>query len=434
MKLLQYISLAVNTLSVFSISSYYFFKYKLNFITSNNAIISVCNSFLHKNYLFTKVVQWGVQEVYNGANIKENDELKSYFSVFSNSVPYTQHELHASLSCIKNIIEFAESRNDELVLENDNIPTNSGSVALLFKARLNDVPVIIKVLRPNIKKRIENDINAVLCFFNNIFIKTFIGYYVKLNFKTFIEHNSESLLNQCDFGSEVNNAVLFKDKLKNKKNIIIPHVYKHFTEAYHEVIVMEYLDGPIAKNVSIEEIKKHCKMLQTFFFESLFRFNILHGDFHLGNIIIVNDTTVGIIDFGIVFKLTEKLSNTLFDIVFMITSLNNDNDSDNNKKFYKLMKTVIRLICSNESHHTLIYENLKNDKELLNAMYIKQFSATFIIAVINKIMSLQNIELRPKICQLFLTTMSGLHTIEYVNDNMSLECLMHSFINRSIKI
>ena len=219
--------------------------------------------------------------------------------------------------------------------------------------------------------------------------------------------------------------------MKNKKNILIPHVYKHFTEAYDEVIVMEYLDGPIAKNVPLEEIKKHHKMLQTFFFESLFRYNILHGDFHLGNIIIVNDTTVGIIDFGIVFNLTDELSNTLFDIIFMVISLNNGNDSDNNKKFYKLMKSFIRFICSNESQHTLIYENLKNDKELF---YVKQFSATVIITVINKIMSLQNIELKPKICQLFLTTMSGLHTIEYVNDNMSLECLTHSFINRSIKI
>lgn len=164
MKLLQYVNLFLNTLSIFSTSTYHFIKYKLNFTTSNNAVISVCNSLIHKNYLFTKVVQWGVQEVYSDANIQGNDELKSYFSAFSNSVPYTQHELHASLLSIKNVTDFAKSRNDELVIENDNIPINSGSVAIIFKARLNDTPVIIKVLRPNIRKRIEDDIQAVLFF------------------------------------------------------------------------------------------------------------------------------------------------------------------------------------------------------------------------------------------------------------------------------
>ena len=79
--------------------------------------------------------------------------------------------MHASLSCIKNVTDFAKSRNDELVIENDNIPINSGSVAIIFKARLNDMPVIIKVLRPNIRKRIEDVIQAVLFFFDNLYKK-----------------------------------------------------------------------------------------------------------------------------------------------------------------------------------------------------------------------------------------------------------------------
>ena len=147
----------------------------------------------------------------------------------------------------------------------------------------------------------------------------------------------------------------------------------------------------------------------------------------------VSDTTIGVIDFGIVFNLTDELSNTLFDIVFMVISLNTGNDSDDNKIFCKLMKTCIRIVCSDERQHKCIYENIKNDKELLDVTRAK-FSANLLISVINKIMTLQNVDLKPNMCQLILTTMSGLHTIEYVNDNMSLQCIMHSFINRSIKI
>jgi predicted unusual protein kinase regulating ubiquinone biosynthesis (AarF/ABC1/UbiB family) len=420
----QYIKLALNTVIIFSTSTYHFIKYKLHLTTSNNAVISVCNSLVHKNYLFTKVVQWGVQEVYSAANIQGNDELKSYFSAFSNSVPYTQYELHASLSSIKNVTDFANSRNDKLVVENDNIPINSGSVAIIFKARLNDIPVVIKVLRPNIRKRIEHDIKAVLFFFDNLFIRKCIEHYIKLNFKTFIEQNSEILLNQCDFISEVNNALLFKDNLKNKKNIIIPSVYKHFTEAYSEVIVMEYIDGPVAKNVPLELLKTNFETLQSFFFESLFRYNVMHGDFHLGNIIITKNNTIGIIDFGIVYTLTNDMSDQLFNVLFLSLNL------ENNKL---LLRTIVRFLCLDVDNHDATYKKLVNNKEI-NEILSSYFNANEIIKIINMIMSDESLGLHQEVCRLFLATMSGLQTIEYVNENKSLAFLIKSYMQRSIQM
>ena len=154
-------------------------------------------------------------------------------------------------------------------------------------------------------------------FFDNAFVKMILKYYTTVNFKRFIENNRDLLLNQCDFELEVNNALLFKNNLKNKKNIVIPHVYKHFTDACNEIIIMDYLDGPVAKNVPPYQLRKHFETIRSLFFESLFRHNTLHGDFHLGNIIIVNENTIGIIDFGIVYTVTNEISNGLFDILFL---------------------------------------------------------------------------------------------------------------------
>lgn len=430
MKPLQYFNFVLNTVSIFYTSTYQFIKYKLNLATFNDAVISVCDSLIHKNYLFTKIVQWGVQEIYSDANIQDNDELKSYFSVFSNSVPYAQHELHTSLLSIKNVTDFAKSRNDELIVENDNIPINSGSVAIVFKARLNHMPVIIKVLRPNIRKRIEDDIKAVLFFFDNIFIRKIIENYIKLTFNKFIQDNSESLLNQCDFINEVNNALLFKDNLKNKKNIIIPHIYKHFTEAHNEVIVMEYIHGPIAKNVPLELLKQNIETLQSFFFESLFRYNILHGDFHLGNIIITENNMIGIIDFGIVYNLTHNMSDQLFNMLFLCLNLKK-------KKYF--LRAMIRFLSFNDicdaNYKKLLKELLKDNE--INELLSYNFTANAIIKLINKLMSLMSylgLELKKDVCRLVLATMSGLQTIEYVNDNKSLDCLIHSYMKRSIQM
>ena len=424
----------IKMFNIFSYSLYNAVKYKLHFCTFEDAIISACNSLTHENYIFTKVIQWGIQEIYNDANIKDNDNLKNYFSTFSNKVPYTPHELQHSISVIKNVMQYAGSRNETLIFENDDYtPVNSGTVSLVFKAQLNNVPVIIKILRPNIKNKIKEDIDVLLHLFGNPVIKKIVECYIKLNFKKFIENNTDILLRQCDFHNEVKNALIFKSNLINKKNIVVPCIYTHFTETFNEVIIMEYLEGPIAKNVPLEKLRKNIEPLQSFFFDSLFRHNVLHGDFHLGNIIIMDDgNKIGIIDFGIVHFLTDEDSNKLFDIMFLTTSNNNNNNNVNT--FYNILKISIRFVCSDKNQHERIYEQVSQDKELESLIRYNDYSTNMIIKIINKIMSLENVELKTNVCKLFLSSMSGLQTIEYVNNNMNMSNLTKTFMSKSIKM
>ena len=404
-------------------------KYKLRFMTLEDAVISTCNSLTRSNYMFTKVIQWGVQEIHHKVNIKDNDKLKKYFSAFSNNVPYTPHELEHSVSFINNsVIKYANSKGDELAIERgDYNPMNSGSIALVFKARLNHIPVVIKILRPNIINKIKEDVDVLLHFFDNIIVKKLIGSYIKINFKNFIINNIDIFLNQCDFTSEVKNALIFKNNFKNKKHIIVPNVYAHFTEKLNEIIIMDYLDGVIAKDVPPESLTNYFEPLQSFFFESLFRYNILHGDFHLGNIIIMNGgDDIGIIDFGIVYSLTDEISNDLFDIMFLCLN------SDKIKNLYTILKISIRFVCSSKDQHESIFEIMKQDDEFESMIRCNDWSGNLLIKLINKLMSLENVDLKPKICQLFLSTMSGLETIERTNNNKSLAILTKSFINKNI--
>ena len=197
---------------------------------------------------------------------------------------------------------------------------------------------------------------------------------------------------------------------------------------------MEYLEGPVAKNVPLENLRKNVEPLQSFYFESLFRYNVLHGDFHLGNIIIMDDgNKIGIIDFGIVHFLTDEDSNKLFDIMFLSLSTTNNNNNNLNT-FYNILKVSIRFICSDKNQHKRIYEQLNQDKELEALIRHNDYSANLLIKIINKIMSLENVELKSNVCELFLSTMSGLQTMEYVNNKMNLTDLTKSFTNRSIKM
>ena len=443
MNILYKIKKLLNVATIFSISCYNIAKYKFCFATFEDAVISLCNSLTSNNYIFTKVIQWGVQEIYhedningndingndiNGNDINGNDKLKNYFSTFSNNVPYTQDELEYSVSFIKNVTQYTSSRNDELVV--DYAPINSGSVALVFKAHLNNSPVVIKILRPNIRNKIKQDIDVLLEFFDNIFIRNLIWCYIKINFKQFILNNTENLLNQCNFHDEVKHILLFKNNLKNKKNIVVPDVYTHYTETFNEIIIMEFLDGPIAKNVPLDKLKNCLEPLQSFFFDSLFRYKLLHGDFHLGNIIVMNDgDKIGIIDFGIVHFLTDDASNQLFDIMFLSLK------SQDIKNFYAILKLIIRFICYHKRHeYEKIFEMLKKDKEVEYLIRSTDFSSNTILKMINKIMSLEDIEVKQTAYTLFLSAMSGLQTVEYVNDNKPLTILTRVYMDKSIHI
>lgn len=413
--------------------SYNIIKYKLRFITFNDAVITICNSLTDKNYLFTKVIQWGIQEVHDQYNIKDNHELQNYFKNFSSNVPYTLCELQYSISLLNNAVEYAKSRNEDMVIENDFKPINSGTIALVFKGKLNNAPIVIKILRNNIEERIHKDIYEIMYFIDNAFVNKIFRYYnIKLNFKTFFINNYDLLLKQCDFNQEADNCLLFKTNLKNKNNVVIPRVYKHFTDFSNKIIVMDYICGRVAKDVPIEEFKRCVITLQTFFFESLFMYNILHGDFHLGNIILIRDKdnddnnviNVGIIDFGIVYKLTQKVSNELFDIIFSAIDSN---------KIDTMLKLMIRMICPVKGEHEAILNVLKHDKDVL-VLQKNDFSANTIMACLKKVTSLENISLDSNICSLIFCVMSGLQTVEYVNDNKSLLFLTKAYINRSIKL
>ena len=78
-------------------------------------------------------------------NIKDNHELQNYFKHFSSNVPYTLCELQYSISLLNNAVEYAKSRNEDMVIENDFKPINSGTVALVFKGKLNNTPIVIKI-------------------------------------------------------------------------------------------------------------------------------------------------------------------------------------------------------------------------------------------------------------------------------------------------
>ena len=166
MNFIDYIKKTIKITNIILTTSYHIIIYKLNLKTYNDTVINICNSLVNQSYIFIKVIQWGLQNVYD---LNFDQSVINYFNTFSNNVPYSPLELKQSILSIHKAVNYASYNNNTLEIENNYIPINSGSVALVYKGVLNGKPVIIKVLRPNIKNNIVQDVKYIHFFQQSIY-------------------------------------------------------------------------------------------------------------------------------------------------------------------------------------------------------------------------------------------------------------------------
>ena len=70
------------------------------------------------------------------------------------------------------------------------------------------------------------------------------------------------------------------------------------------------------------------------------------------------------------------------------------------------------MICLDEKKHEEIFIKIKNDRELMDIYLNLKYTGSVFISSINKIMSMDGVELNVYMCNLLLSLMSSLQTIE----------------------
>jgi predicted unusual protein kinase regulating ubiquinone biosynthesis (AarF/ABC1/UbiB family) len=152
-----------------------------------------------------------------------------------------------------------------------------------------------------------------------------------MNICDIFEENREIMRGQLDFKNEIDNIDVFYDKFKDVKDVCIPRVYSYFTEANPNAIVMDYIEGVRLENVCAEDKDEYSKILSKFNIKSVFYDSIYHADLHSGNIIFMKEPSdtnashtlkIGIIDYGIIGKLTREEQNIFFNFFKILVSRN----------------------------------------------------------------------------------------------------------------
>ena len=400
--------------SCMGIYAKYYILYKCSKKTTenyNNIVIRFAGELGEKNIFFTKIFQ-GIS---NNANNKlMNKELFNYFISYTDNVKYYENEI--DYRGLFELINIAKHNGDELVIHGSEKcePIKSGVIAVVYKATLNGKQVIVKYRRKNIVEKFDKSMNELELLAN---ITKKLPYLCNLNIYDIFEENREIMTGQLDFANEVENIQVFYDKFKNVKDICIPYVYSYFTEANPNAIVMEYIEGVRLENVCEDDRDKYSKILSKFNIKSVFYDSLYHADLHSGNVIFmkekdtqgINDVLkIGVIDYGIIGKLTREEQNIFFNFFKILVSRN----------YEKLAKYIVTHLSeqlekgekgekhdkSNENKESLAAKNEKLIKDVYDVCYntlsVKQiFFGGQEIYEVNKILKTEGLTFSKFFCR-----------------------------------
>lgn len=197
----------------------------------------------------------------------------------------------------------------------EEVPLASASIAQVHKATLPDGQVVVvKVQRPSIAKRIDSDLN----------ILHFLARQVERNLPDLammdpagiVSEFERAIRKELDFRNERRNMAQFSKNFEDFEGLRAPLVYPEYCTA--KVLTMEFIDGvkvtQAAEKLDADPYVVAPRMLQALF-KMVFKDSLFHGDLHPGNILILADSTIVLIDFGLVGRLTRQQSDDILDIL-----------------------------------------------------------------------------------------------------------------------
>jgi ubiquinone biosynthesis protein len=212
---------------------------------------------------------------------------------------------------IAQIVKSLGAHPDQLFAHFERVPVASASIAQVHFARLKDgKEVAVKVLRPGMKKLIDEDV--ALMHIAAEWIGRIWADSKRLKPKEVVGEFDKYLHDELDLMREAANASQLRRNFADSTLLLVPEMYWDFCS--NSVIVMERMYGiPVSQIDRLAAAGVDLKKLSSdgveIFFTQVFRDGFFHADMHPGNILVsVAPETFGryiALDFGIVGTLND---------------------------------------------------------------------------------------------------------------------------------
>ena len=219
-----------------------------------------------------------------------------------------------------NIIEEQFGRKIESIFQNFGEPIAAASIAQVHFAEIKEgeknIPVAVKILRPNIIETIDNEMNRLDWLTG--FLENF-SELKRLQLNSVIKKAKEIIRFELDLRYEAAAASELKENTKNDHSFYVPEI--HWEYVTKKVLTIERIDGTPADKIEILKEKKVdlvkvANSLIVNFLNQAIRDGYFHADLHQGNLFIGENNNLIAVDFGIMGRLDKKNRRFLAEIIF----------------------------------------------------------------------------------------------------------------------
>jgi len=196
-------------------------------------------------------------------------------------------------------------------------PIAAASIGQVYRAQLPDgSPVVVKVKRPGLDDTVAVDL-SVLEELGKV-VETRTSWGAEYHVQELVGEFSGRLREELDFRIEARNAHSIAAALPDNSRIYVPQVYDELTTS--RVLVMEWIDGTSVRDVvwadgQAAARKKLADYLLRTFLEQMLKDGVFHADPHPGNVMLLGDGRLALIDFGAAGRLDPVEQASLRDMM-----------------------------------------------------------------------------------------------------------------------
>jgi len=226
------------------------------------------------------------------------------------------------------LVEDLGAEPDEVFRDFDPTPLAAASIAQVHRASLpSGEPVVLKIRRPGLRAKAEADLRLLARLAEQA--EQHVPEVARFQPKNLVRELSRSLRAELDLRVEAGNAERLRAKLPDGSCIVIPRIHRQWSS--ERLCVMDYLDGPsVGRWLREREPGGHDQgerdpaqvaalgaeaMLRMVFVDGVY-----HADPHPGNVLLLADGKLGLVDFGLVGYLSEARRMEFLDLLLATAS------------------------------------------------------------------------------------------------------------------
>ncbi len=211
---------------------------------------------------------------------------------------------------------------EELFAEFDPTAMASASIGQVHRARLHSgEQVAVKVVHADVENKVAVDMDILSGMAQ---LAELVPEFRNYRPAAIVAELQRMMRRELDLGREERNIQQFTADFRDEPTVCIPRPYSELSS--RRVLTMEFLDGPklseaarlAAMKVDLDEVARRGANICL---EMIFDHGFYHADPHPGNIVVLDHCRIGLLDFGMVGRIDERLHEDVAEILVALGNL-----------------------------------------------------------------------------------------------------------------